>query len=206
MMSNIVKVTPLEECFSISWRLSKRCNYDCMYCPPRWHDDTSSHHTLENLQKYWIEIHNKTSGRKLKYKIAFTGGEVTSSKYFLPFLEWLRNEYKDVWQILVTSNGSATFSYYQRLFNYVDNISFSVHSEFIDEKQFFNTIVKLKQTLPNNKFIHVNIMDEFWNSGRIELYKNLLTQHDISYNVNKIHYNHQTRTYPILQGALNLEV
>ena len=203
-MPSIIKVTPLEEYFSITWRLSKRCNYDCMYCSTEWHDNTSNHYTLEELQSYWIDIFFKTSYRNLKYKIALTGGEVTSSKYLLPFLEWLRTEYKDVAQVLLTTNGSATFNYYQRLLQYVDNISFSVHSEFMNEAEFFDTVIKLKQALPKDKFIHVNIMDEFWNSDRIELYKNLLTEQNISYNVNKIHYGHQTRAYPLLQGKLNL--
>jgi hypothetical protein len=45
----------------------------------------------------------------LQYKIAFTGGEVTANKDFLPFLEWLRDNYnKYLSQLLITTNGSAT--------------------------------------------------------------------------------------------------
>jgi len=178
-----------------------------MYCSPQWHDDSSKHHLLDDLKKYWIDIYSKTSGRGLKYKIAFTGGEVTNSKHLMPFIEWIHAEYKNqIHQILITTNGSATFDYYSKLFEYVDNITFSVHSEHIDEQVFFETVTRLKKTIDASKFIHVSIMDEFWNTDRIEKYKDLLLSAGISYNVNTVNYAHQTRSYPIFKGKLNLEL
>ena len=152
-------------------------------------------------------IYEKTKHTELPYKIAFTGGEVTSNKNFLPFVEWLRVNYADkIFMLLVTTNGSATFKYYSNLFKSIDNISFSVHSEHIDEQKFFNMIIDLKKSIDSDRFLHVNIMNEFWNQDRIVAYCKLLTEHGISHNVNEIDYELQTRKVPLFNGKLNLEI
>lgn len=204
MDTRVIQVFPTEEYFSITWELGRRCNYDCMYCGPQWHDSTSKHKSLAELKANWIGIYEQSKYLGLKYKISFTGGEVTGNKDFYPFVNWLRDEYKDVGQILLTTNGSATYKYYAKLFEVVDNISFSVHSEHIDEQKFFDTVIKLNQTIDCHKFIHVNIMDEYWNQERIPAYQNLLSEHNISHSVNEIDYTQQTRIIPIMKGKLNL--
>lgn len=203
--SIIISIRPSDPVFSINWNLSRRCNYDCMYCPSRLHDDHSPHLTLDQLQRYWIDVEKKTSHQGLKYKISFSGGEVTGNRDFLPFLSWLKQHHgPQIHKILLTTNGSATYKHYQKLFDLVDNISFSTHSEHMDEQKFFDTVIHLRETIPASKFIHVNIMDEFWNRERIPLYQKLLTAHDISHSVNEIDYSWQTRNYPIIKGKKNL--
>ena len=201
----ILRVEPTENYFSLTWQLSIRCNYDCMYCPATWHDNTSRHHSLDTLKQTWVSILSKTN--RPAYKISFTGGEPTSSKSFLPFLKWLRTEHADIkFKILLTSNGSATYKYYQQLYNYVDNISFSMHSEHIDERKFFDTVTQLHDTIDKSKHLHVNIMNETWNQSRIPEYQKILQKHGISNNVNEINYALQTRFIPIFKGKLNLDI
>lgn len=176
-----------------------------MYCPPTFHNNVDKSHSKEKLIKAWQSIYEQTSLKKLKYKISFTGGEVSANKNFLPFVEWLTSNYKDViFKILVTTNGSASYRYYYDLFKLVDNISFSTHSEHINEQKFFNTIIKLKNSITPDKFIHVNIMNEFWNTDRINEYVKICNQNKISYTINEIDYSVQTRTFPIFKGNLNL--
>lgn len=207
MEPSIVSVEPTEKTFSITWQLGIRCNYDCMYCPAKWHDNTSKHHSLSLLKECWLSIYQKTSSSNLPYKISFTGGEVTNNKHFLPFVEWLRTNYADdIGKLLVTTNGSATTQYYKKLFNYIDNISISIHSEHIDEQKIFGTIIELKRWIDDSKFLHVNIMDEFWNQDRITYYQDLLQEHGISYGVNEVNYDLKTRSYPIIRGKLNFEI
>jgi hypothetical protein len=178
-----------------------------MYCSPEWHDDHSRHHSLEKLQQAWIKIWEATQHHGLPYKIAFTGGELTTNKHFLPFVSWLRENFdQHLFKLMLTTNGSATYKYYLKMFDAIDNIAFSVHSEHIDEKKFFDTVIKLKNTIASDRFLQVAIMDERWNQERIKLYIDLLERNQISYTVNQVDYTHQTRTIPIMKGRLNLEI
>ena len=205
-MNKIISVRPAQEQFSITWMLGSRCNYDCMYCPSDLHDKTSQSLALEVLKESWQKIHKKTQHSNLPYKLSFTGGEVTANKNFLPFTKWLRSEYSDVSMILLTTNGSASLNYYQRLTNYVEAISFSTHSEHMNEQEFFHKVEKINNIMIRpTKSVHVNIMDEFWNKDRIPKYQNWLAARGISHSVNQIGYSSQTRSFPILKGTLNLE-
>lgn len=207
MESKVVKLIPTEQTFSITWDITRRCNYDCMYCPPKWHDANSELKTLDQFKSDWANIYNKTYTRNLKYKISISGGEATINKDFIPFLEWVRHNYNDkINKIVLTTNGSASFSYYKKLYQLIDNISFSVHSEHIDEQRFFATVINLKKQLPKDKFVHVNIMNEFWNQDRIITYKKILEENNISYSVNEIKYDLQTRALPVIKGNLNLAI
>jgi hypothetical protein len=162
---------------------------------------------MEELKSAWLTIFDKTKNLNLLYKISFTGGELTANKNFLPFVTWLRDNYAEhLFKLLVTTNGSASTGYYQKMFNSVDNITFSMHTEHIDEQKFFNMILDLSRNLPDGKFLQVAIMNEHWNQDRIPLYTKLLDKNNISYNVNEIDYSYQTRKYPIFLGKLNLEV
>lgn len=207
MEPKVIKLIPIEKTFSITWDITRRCNYDCMYCSPRWHNTTSKLKTLDEFKSDWLDIYKKTYYKNLKYKISISGGEATINKDFMPFIEWIKEQYGDkINKILLTTNGSASLNYYKKLYTLIDNVSFSTHSEHIDEQKFFDTVINLKKELPEDKFIHVNIMNEFWNQDRILLYQKILTEHNISHSVNEINYELQTRTFPILKGNLNLAI
>lgn len=207
MTNQIVRVTPSEAYFSLTWKLTSRCNYDCMYCPTKWHNTDGPSHDLNTLKLAWNSILNKTQQLGLPYKISFSGGEVTTNKNFLPFIKWLKTSYSNnIFSILLTTNGSASTGYYSKLFQYVDNISFSLHSEHVDEKKFFDTVRHLRVTIADDKFLHVNIMDELWNQERIPMYIKILKEHGISHSVNEIDYKLQTRNIPIFKGDLNLDI
>jgi molybdenum cofactor biosynthesis enzyme MoaA len=176
-----------------------------MYCPTELHDNTSSPHSIETLQQAWQNIYKKTQHQKLPYKISFTGGEITANKNFLPFVIWLRKTYHDIGMISITTNGSASLSHYLKLANYVESISFSTHSEHMDEQTFFKKASQInKKMIRPEKSFHVNIMNEFWNQDRIPLYKEFLKHENISYSTDTINYKLQTRTIPIIKGKKNL--
>ena len=203
----IVAVKPTEEYFSLTWQIDIRCNYDCMYCSANWHDNSSGFKSLEELQQAWYTIFDKTKNSNLPYKIAFTGGELTANKNFLPFVTWLRDNYSEqLFKVLVTTNGSASTHYYKKMFESVDNITFSLHTEHADEQKFFSMIQDLSNDLAKDKFLHVAIMNEYWNQDRIPMYTKLLDKNNISYTVNEIDYGYKTREHPIFLGRLNLEV
>ena len=202
----IIRVRPTTPMISLTWMIGARCNYDCMYCPTDLHDDTSPHADLQKIQTAWHSFYSKTKHTGLPYKISFTGGEVTANKSFLPLIQYLRAGDFNLGQLLVTTNGSASEKYYLKLAKLVDAISFSTHSEFFNETEFFSKVVAVNHVMIRpKKSVHVNIMDESWNQDRIEIYKNWLTTNNISHSVNVIDYSQQTRSVPILQGKLNLD-
>ncbi len=191
-MNKIIKIEPVPKYYSISWMLGAFCNYSCSYCPDELHDTTSRPHDLDTLKTAWQNTYQKTQHLRLKYKISFTGGEVTANKNFLSFLEWLRSEYTDIAMIVLTTNGSASANYYIKLAKVVESISFSTHSEFMDEKEFLDKTVRVNSVMirPHKSF-HVNVMNETWNAEGIARYKTFLDEHKISYTVNEIFYAKQ---------------
>ena len=202
----IIRVRPTTPMISLTWMIGARCNYDCMYCPTDLHDDTSTHPDLEKLQTAWQSFYSKSRTAGLPYKISFTGGEVTANKSFLPLIQYLRAGDFNLGQLLVTTNGSASEKYYLKLAKLVDAISFSTHSEFFNETEFFSKVVAVDHVmLRPEKSVHVNIMDESWNRHRLQIYKDFLSSNNISHSVNTIDYSQQTRSAPILQGKLNLD-
>jgi organic radical activating enzyme len=177
-----------------------------MYCPTKWHNDTDQPHSLETLKTAWKSIYQKSQHLGLPYKISFTGGEVTANKSFLPLIEYLRSGDFNIGQLIVTTNGSASQNYYLKLARLVDAISFSTHSEFIDEARFFSNVLRVDGLMIKpKKSVHVNIMEEYWNESRIKLYTKWLTDHNISHSVNTIDYSKQIRLSPIMKGVYNLE-
>lgn len=88
----LIEVTPVENVFSITWNISLRCNYDCMYCPPVLHDNHSKHLTLDQFKQYWKNIHDKTSQKKLKYKLSFTRGRSNKQQTFLTVFKVVKRQ------------------------------------------------------------------------------------------------------------------
>ena len=202
---DVIKVQPAEDLVILTWTLTARCNYDCMYCPPEFHDSTSVTPDLETLQKSWLSFYEKTQHKNLPYKIAFTGGEPTVVKAFLPFVTWLKQQPFGVKQIVTTTNGSASLNYYVKISQFVDSLSFSTHSEHINEQEFFDKVFAVNKIMIRpEKSAHVNIMDEWWNQDRVALYRQWCQKHQISHSVNRVDYSEQTRTIPIMKGVLNL--
>jgi hypothetical protein len=76
----------------------------------------------------------------------------------------------------------------------------------MNEQAFFDTVIALKNTISEDKFIHVNVMNEFWNQDRIAYYQKLLEDNRINHYLNQLNYSFQTRTIPIMKGKLNLAI
>lgn len=201
----IIRVEPTTPMVALTWMIGTRCNYDCMYCPTAWHDNTSQHPDLASLKQVWDNFYENTQAQQQPYKVSFTGGEVTANRSFLPLVEYIRNGNFNIGQLLITTNGSASEKYYTRLAALVDAISFSTHSEFFDEQEFFNKVERINAIMVRpQKSVHVNIMDEAWNQHRIPVYQAWLEQRGISHSVNTVNYTNQIRNAPVQQGVANL--
>lgn len=206
MLEKIIQVEPINTVISLTWMIGSRCNYNCVYCPPDLHDMTSTQPDLDKLKSAWHSFYNKTQQLGLPYKLSFTGGEVTANKSFLPLMEYLNSNDFNIKQLIVTTNGSASKKYYQRLATIVTDISFSTHSEFFNEAEFFTKVLAINDIMVRpEKSVHVNIMDEWWNKDRILMYQAWLDKHKISHSVNKINYRQNNQSTPIINGVKNIE-
>ncbi len=206
MLEKIIRVEPAESYISLTWMIGSRCNYNCVYCPAELHDSTSKHPDIEKLKTAWNNFYQKTQHLDLPYKLSFTGGEVTANKSFLPLIKFLTTENFNVKQIFVTTNGSASENYYRKLSALVTGITFSTHSEFFNEAEFFTKVREINAIMIRpEKSIHVNIMDEHWNQDRTRLYQAWLDKHNISNSINKINYSKGASTVPVINGVKNIE-
>ena len=105
----------------------------------------------------------------------------------------------------MTTNGSASVNYYTKLTKVINSISFSTHSEFMNEQEFFNKALSINQLMVGpHKSFHVNIMNEYWNEKRIALYQQWLDKNNISYSLNEIEYSVKIRETILQKGKQNL--
>ena len=176
-----------------------------MYCPEEFHNNKTRQKTLEELKKIWHDIVQKTENTYNEYQISFTGGEITTNKNFILFIEWIKTQ-TQLTYLYVTSNGSADINYYKTLLTYINGLSLSIHSEHINEKKFFEKAIALhKICFMTKKDFYVNVMNEFWNQERIPKYEKILSKYHIPFSINEIDYTTKTRENPIIKGKLNLE-
>jgi len=200
-MKDIVKITPTEDVFSITWNLHKRCNNDCMYCGDFLHDSDSPVRPFSELQDHWMQVFKKTKHAELPYKIAFTGGEPVINKDFRPFIDWLTDNYSSyINTIGVTSNGTASKSYYLGLFERLTFLTLSTHTENIDIDRFIDIIIACNAYAQShtNKFFMVNIMEEYWAVETIKRLIDICRSNNIRFSINKINYYRSgAKDYPV---------
>jgi len=141
-----------KQAVKIEWNLGKRCNYDCSYCPTEIHDNHSEHQDITVLKNTADKLTTLITNKKLR--ISFTGGEPCVHPNLVELLQHIRP--KVSW-INITSNGTRTAEYYQKLLSeYVDHMVFSVHLEY-NYKRVLDSIIKAYKG-SNNKNVLVHLM------------------------------------------------
>ena len=181
-------VTPSEDLFSITWNTGPRCNFECSYCPPRWHDKTSPAQSFDSLKKTWEELIARTSHRNKRYKLAFTGGEPTINPDFIEFLSWLKQDER-IANIGFSTNGSSTKQRYLQAMRVCDWISFSSHTEFMNVKKFKDNVIATHiSAIKQRKMIWVNIMDESFAHDEVRDIQIWCDRHKIPNSLQKIHW------------------
>lgn len=203
MDKKVVKITPTEQVFAITWMIHKRCNNDCMYCGEDYHDDSSSMLSLDEFKSYWIQLYEKTRHMNMPYKIAITGGEPIINKDFKPFVEWLISNYgQHIQMIGAISNGTGSKKYYLELFKSLNYLTLSTHTESdsFNLERFCDTIIACNEyakITPGKSFM-VNMMEEYWAVDTIKHLADVCKQNDIKFNISKINWHRPgARTYPI---------
>ena len=112
----------------IDWYIGKRCNFSCSYCVDFIHDNYSAHVPFEKM-KIFVDKIVERYGTNITWSL--TGGEPTLNPDFIKLLEYLQDK---KYHISVCTNGSRSMDYLLRMFELVDNITYSLHFEHITPK------------------------------------------------------------------------
>jgi MoaA/NifB/PqqE/SkfB family radical SAM enzyme len=172
-----------------------------MYCGDIRHEYNQGQMlSLEEMQSYWTQVYNKTKHLGKRYKLVISGGEPTINKNLLPMLEWLRSNYTNqIMQIGLCTNGSASQSHYLKLFQYLDWISFSIHTEYLDEQLFFSKANACNfYANTHNKSFMIKIVPEPWAKNSINKFVETCKVNKINFDlIERLDLTRQTRDYPI---------
>ena len=114
---------------SVDWYMTKRCNYDCSYCVEYLHDNHSKHPPLDKMKllvdavedKFWYNVH-----------WSLCGGEPMIIPWFHDIAEYISRSHPH--DISVVTNGSVPVERMLKTYEYLDNIVFSMHFEFMHNK------------------------------------------------------------------------
>ncbi len=127
---------------SVDWYIGKRCNFDCSYCVDYLHDKESPHVSYENMMMF-VDFVTKRHGRNVIWSL--TGGEPTLNPRFMDLCKHLYAMRPVLTS--VTTNGSRTTEYLLELFRHLDNITLSLHFEFIENRieEYVKKIIRLEE-------------------------------------------------------------
>jgi MoaA/NifB/PqqE/SkfB family radical SAM enzyme len=145
-MFKITSRWPHQNTIKIEWNLSKRCNYDCSYCPAEIHDNVSPHTDIEILKS----AVNRLATLNKPLRISFTGGEPCvhpKFKELIDYTKWKTNAW-----INVTTNGTLPKEFYEKLD--VDQYVFSLNYEY-DWRRVLSTITHLHERREHKFLVHV---------------------------------------------------
>jgi len=110
---------------TVTWDISKRCNFNCSYCHPTVSNQTDPLRSREQVFGAVFKI-IEGFGRGDRISWVFTGGEPTLHPFYDELCEVL---FRKQHLIHTQTNGSRLPSYYAKLIHW-SNIGISVHLEF----------------------------------------------------------------------------
>lgn len=142
-----------------NWNLGKRCNYDCSYCSPHYHDAVSPHITIEYAKQVvdLINAHGKDTGKKIDWWL--TGGEPLLNPRIIDILTYIKNSETCGETFGLSTNASLPLKIIEPALQLISNMSISIHTE-QEERKINDTIANmlyLKQKYPS-KFINASII------------------------------------------------
>ena len=161
---NIIEVgqqTMLDQkLFSVSWILSRFCNYNCSYCWPYAHSNKPDHRPLEQYKQTIDEIKKQARENGFTdFHFSFSGGEPTAYKKFLELIEYYNQDPETTYQsIHMTTNLSPGMKWWERWLDATKqltrrSITASFHHEFANEQEFGDKILMLTN---HDVFVTIN--------------------------------------------------
>ena len=158
--------------FQVTWDTGRRCNYDCSYCPAHRHDNFSKHATLDELKNNtdflfeYIDLYMQHRLFK-EANIGFTGGEPTVNPNFIPFAQYLKQQYEEKYKhrwscgFALTTNGAMGKKMATAVMENFGHATVSYHAESDNKlkQQVRDRIVQFHTEGPAHDFtVSVNVM------------------------------------------------
>ena len=116
-----------KEWVRIEWNMGRRCNFDCSYCGRDLHDNTSKHFPYEKFEYTISTLRDFYKNKQIR--MSLTGGEPFVHPRILDILA-LFPKY-GVEEVSTITNGSLPLKKYQQALEYINNLIFSWHFEFL---------------------------------------------------------------------------
>ena len=116
-----------KEWVRIEWNMGRRCNFDCSYCGRDLHDNTSKHFPYEKFEYTISTLRDFYKNKQIR--MSLTGGEPFVHPRILDILA-LFPKY-GIEEVSTITNGSLPLKKYQQALEYIDNLIFSWHFEFL---------------------------------------------------------------------------
>lgn len=145
----------------VEFVLGNVCNYKCHYCFPGCHEGThrwpEHQQIIENIKLLFAFY--KGHG-KLKINLKIIGGEPT----LWPYLETFVKEIKKATNVFVriSINASRTLSYWKDKSDLFDEITISVHNEFVNLDHIISVADYIHQRQRSNLYVFVLMDPSNW--------------------------------------------
>ena len=134
------KIESLIDKLTITWYPSFNCNFSCAYCASWLHQKNAYSPSLQDLEKIFNAL-KAFFPKDRNTNIWFAGGEPSQISHLPDFVNLIKKDNNI--EIGLNSNGSASFEYYDNLFQNIDLANFSVHFDFINYRAYFKKLIRL---------------------------------------------------------------
>ena len=161
----------------IEWNMGRRCNFDCSYCGADLHDNKSKHLPFEKFDDAVRTMREFYADKQIR--MSLTGGEPFVHPRILDILQLFPKYGVD--EVSTITNGSLPLAKYQQALEYIDNLIFSWHFEFLRVDHMKHVLSNL-----NRKQVKVHLM---YLPGHLEEIKNVvdwLKDNNVKFNVRRI--------------------
>ena len=172
-----------KEWVRIEWNMGRRCNFDCSYCGRDLHDNTSKHFPYEKFEYTISTLRDFYKNKQIR--MSLTGGEPFVHPRILDILA-LFPKY-GVEEVSTITNGSLPLKKYQQALEYINNLIFSWHFEFL-------RVDHMKHVLTNldRKQVKVHLMYLPGKLKEIHEVVEWLKDNKIKFNIRPVSYTHLT--------------
>ena len=159
--------------FTVSWILTRYCNYECSYCWPHARSSTPDRRPIELYLNTLDSI--KAQAREngfTDFHFSFSGGEPTANKQFIDVVKYYASDITPEYQsIHMTTNLSPHMNWWNKFLKYTNtlqrrSITASYHAEFANEQNFGNKCLALMDAgvlVTVNQVMVPGMFDEYYN-------------------------------------------